>query len=334
MAYYNEENLDEPDPICENDDADTIRMDSPEFWKAVDDSDLPNFPDSPRLSESTTPSTFVRYPACREFDITRKFQDPEPSPRESENGVDSSSVIVESDSLTYEEFQSLRDPHKMRRYFDKLTAASTSWTAFQKSCPRLDKFVFQHNDNNNYLFCDEVGLSLRNNVKQRWSLREVSSPDSIPRRDYGKRGSLVRWYDDYLRWDSGNMRFELKPYHIACLPMEHVDSELELRGFPHHISSSLLLYRLTLFTGEIGEATGSQTGCPWDITDGYKSSWNIPLRHMDNLSTLSFYDYKGQARALFSGSEEAQNDAVELVNLLTSFSFPHTYDGIMAGTVA
>jgi hypothetical protein len=25
---------------------------------------------------------------------------------------------------------------------------------------------------------------------------------------------------------------------------------------------------------------------------------------------------------------------VELINLLTSFSFPHTYDGIMAGTVA
>jgi hypothetical protein len=25
---------------------------------------------------------------------------------------------------------------------------------------------------------------------------------------------------------------------------------------------------------------------------------------------------------------------VELINLLTSFRFPHTYDGIMAGTVA
>jgi hypothetical protein len=25
---------------------------------------------------------------------------------------------------------------------------------------------------------------------------------------------------------------------------------------------------------------------------------------------------------------------VELINLLTSFNFPHTYDGIMAGTVA
>jgi len=333
MAYCKEENLDEPGPTCENDDADTIQMDSPQFWEIVENLDLPVVPDKVRLSESTNPSTFIKYPACQDFDITRNFQDPEPSPRQSENGFDSSSVIVESECLTYEEFQSLQDPHKMR-YFDKLTAASTSWTAFEKSCPRLDKFVFQHYDNDNYLFCDELGISLQDNVKQRWSLREVSSPDSVPRREYGKRGSLVRWYDNYLRWSSANMRFELKPYHITLLPIEKMDSELELRGFLYHISSSLLLYRLTLLTGEIGEATGSQTGCPWDITDGYKSSWNIPLRHMDSVSTLRFYDYKGQARALFSGSEEAQNDAVDLINLLTSFSFPHTYDCIMAGTVA
>lgn len=321
------------DSSCESEDADTIQMDSFEFRNAVHNLDPPAIPDSVRLSESTTPSTFLKYPACRDFDITRHCQDRESNARQSENGLDSNSVIAESDPLTYKTFESLQPLHKMR-YFDKLTAASTSWTAFEKSCPRLDKFVFQHYDNNNYLFCDEFGLSLQDNVKQRWSLRELSSPDSVPRPEYGKRGSLVRWYDDYLRWNSANMRFELKPYHIALLPFENVDSELELRGFLYHISSSLLLYRLTLLTGEIREATGSQTGCPWDSTDGYKSSWNISLHHIDSVSTLRFYDYKGQARALFYGSEGDQNDAVELINLLTSYGFTHTYDGIMAGTVA
>jgi hypothetical protein len=49
MAYYNEENLDEHDSSCESDD-DTIQMDSPEFWNAVDNLDLPAIPDSVRLS--------------------------------------------------------------------------------------------------------------------------------------------------------------------------------------------------------------------------------------------------------------------------------------------
>ncbi|CAI7611683.1 unnamed protein product [Penicillium pancosmium] len=305
MAYYNEENLDEHDSSCESDD-DTIQMDSPEFWNAVDNLDLPAIPDNPSSNA-----------------------------RQSEDGFDGNSVTVESESLTYEDFQSLQDPHKMR-YFDKLTVASTSWAAFEKSCPRLDKFVLQHYDNNNYLSCDKFGRSLQHNVKQRWSSSEAPSPDSASRQEYGNTGSLVHWYDDDLRWDSANMRYELKRYRSPPihLPIDKVISEFRLRGFLHHISSSLLLYRLTILTGELGETTDSQTGCPWDMTDGYKSSWDIPLRHMDSVSTLRFYDYKGQARAFFCGSEEAQNDAVELINLLTSFSFPHTYDGIMAGTVA
>ena len=196
--------------------------------------------------------------------------------------------------------------------------------------------MFQHYDNNNYLSCDEPGLSIQDNIKQRWRIREALSPNSTSRHEYGKTGSLLCWYDDYLRWNSANMRFELKPCRFSPIHflIEKVDSEFRLRGFLYHISSSLLLYRLTILTGELGETTDSQAGCPWEITDGYKSSWDIPLRHIDSVSTLRFYDYKGQARACFYGSEEAQNDAVELINLLTSFSFPYTYDGIMARTVA
>ncbi|KAJ5100968.1 hypothetical protein N7456_007020 [Penicillium angulare] len=211
MPYYNEENLDESDPICEIDDAKTIQMDSPEFWKAVHNFDLPAIPDTVKLSESTSPTTFTRYSACRDFDITRLFQDPEFNARQSENGSNDNSVIVESEFLTYEAFESLQDSHKMR-YFDKLTAASTSWALFEKSCPRLDKFVFQHYDNNNYLSWNELSLSLQDNVKQRWSLSETPSPNLASRHEYGNTGSLVHWYDDELRWDSANMRYELKRY--------------------------------------------------------------------------------------------------------------------------
>jgi hypothetical protein len=257
MAYYNEENLDEHDSSCESDD-DTIPMDSPGFWKAVDNFDLPAIPDSVRLSESTTSSTFIKYPACRAFDITRLSQDSSSNARQNEDGSDDNSVIVESESLTYEAFESLKDARKMQ-YFDKLTAASTSWAAFEKSCPRLDKFVFQHYDNNNYLPCEEIGLSQQDDVKKRWSLRETPSPDSASRYEYEKMGSVLHWYDDYLRWNSANMRFELKPYGFSSIrfPIEKVDSEFRLHGFSYHISSSLLLYRLTILTGELGETTDS-----------------------------------------------------------------------------
>ncbi|KAJ5267262.1 hypothetical protein N7478_010070 [Penicillium angulare] len=182
MPYYNEENLDEPDPVCENDDAKTIQMDSPEFWKA-----------------------------CETFRIN------ESNARQSENGFDSNPLIVESDTLTYKAFESLQASHKMR-YFDILRAASTSWAAFEKSCPRLDKFVFQHYDNNNYLSWDGLSLSLQDNVKQRWSLSEAPSPVSASTHEDGNTGSLVHWYDDDLRWDSANMRDELKPYRSPPPP--------------------------------------------------------------------------------------------------------------------
>jgi hypothetical protein len=134
MAYHNEINLDEHDSSCKSDDADTIRMDSPEFQNAVDNFDLPAIPDSVRLSESTTSSTLTRYAACRDFDITCLCQDRESNARQSENGFDNNWVIVESDPLTYKAFGSLQASQKMR-YFDKLTAASTSWALFEKRVP-------------------------------------------------------------------------------------------------------------------------------------------------------------------------------------------------------
>ena len=43
---------------------------------------------------------------------------------------------------------------------------------------------------------------------------------------------------------------------------------------------------------------------------------------------------KGGARAVFDGLKKSQADALEFVNVLTGFKFPHTYDRVMAGTVA
>ena len=37
---------------------------------------------------------------------------------------------------------------------------------------------------------------------------------------------------------------------------------------------------------------------------------------------------------MFSGLKEAEGDALELINFVTYFKFPHTYDRVISGTVA
>lgn len=103
-----------------------------------------------------------------------------------------------------------------------------------------------------------------------------------------------------------------------------VERSIRQRGFYNHISSPLLLYRLNILAGELKEVT----------SDHYKNSWDMTFHHLDGASTLRLWDSKGRARAVFSGLKEAQGDALEFINFLTRFKFPHTYYGVISGTVA
>lgn len=92
----------------------------------------------------------------------------------------------------------------------------------------------------------------------------------------------------------------------------------------NQISSQLLFYRLAATFGMP----------PLVETDGYKSCWDISLQYCDDSSTLEFYDYKGSASVRFFGSDNASEDALKLVNFLVGMECSHTYDGIVAGTIA
>lgn len=54
---------------------------------------------------------------------------------------------------------------------------------------------------------------------------------------------------------------------------------------------------------------------------------------MDVVSTLRLWDSKGGVRAVFNGLKKSQDDGLEFINSLTRFKFPHTYDGVIVGTV-
>jgi hypothetical protein len=61
---------------------------------------------------------------------------------------------------------------------------------------------------------------------------------------------------------------------------------------------------------------------------------DMTFHHTDNISALRLWDSKGGARAVFSGLKKSQDNALGFVNFLTAFKFPHTYDSVIAGTVA
>lgn len=334
MANHQPKRSEKFDPIEDGDDSDTIRMGSSKFWDAMGS---PAVSHDFKISDSTLSSTYINYPACLEFNITRLVKDRESTCKSSPHGSGNGPETIASALLTYEEFESLRDSDKLQ-YFDKMTVALARWVNFEKSCPRIDEFVLRHYDNNNRLLSDEVSLSVEENIKQKWGLPNGPSIDLVLRRPCRIGSNLVRWSDNDLRWNSADMRFDLKSYCVSHLhaPLEQDDFErwLHQYGFFYHITSSQLLYRLNILASKLGDATGDDDKCPWNMTDEYKCSWDISIQHTDNVSTLRFWDSKGRARAQFSGLGETQVDALELINFVTGFGFFHTYDNLIAGTVA
>jgi hypothetical protein len=164
-------------------------------------------------------------------------------------------------------------------------------------------------------------------LKQKWSLSK--QPLVIPRSGNArpKLSEQTRWYDTNLQWSSVKSKFEFelaqeRQRRYRCIP-DDIDKVLRQYGLCYYISSSLLWYRLTIFTEEFENA----------MTDYYKTSWDVTFYNMDGVSTLRLWDSKGGARAVFNGLKKSQDDALEFVNFLTRFNFPHTYDGVIAGTV-
>lgn len=189
--------------------------------------------------------------------------------------------------------------------------------------------IFQHYTVNNRLSPaeQEAAYSLQEHIERRWSLSKIPSPEPEARHAPRNMSEQTRWYDDDLRWNSVDSRFEFEhtqgpqPSHQS---LDDFEKSIHQRGFYKHISSALLLYRLVILAGELKEAE----------SDHYKSSWDITFHHLGSAGTLRLWDSKGRARAVFSGLKEAEGDALELINCVTRFKFPHTYDGVISGTVA
>lgn len=98
------------------------------------------------------------------------------------------------------------------------------------------------------------------------------------------------------------------------------------RGLSYQISSQLLLYRLTATFGMP----------PPRETDRYKSCWDCAIKFDDDDddSVGRIMDWKGTISLSFEGTITASKEFVKLINYIVGYKCLHSYDGIVAGTVA
>ena len=163
------------------------------------------------------------------------------------------------------------------------------------------------------------GYALRDAFRNQWSYY----PDEYTQ--LPENGPQTRDDCPTVNWHTYSIGSDSKD---SCLALGTTSTNPGLNSFSHSlfdkISSQLLLYRvMTTFDMP-----------PPIETDGYKSAWHVDLFHQDGISTLALSDNKGAPSTRFSGTSGASVDALGLLNFLTGMNCPHTYDGIVAGTMA
>lgn len=148
-------------------------------------------------------------------------------------------------------------------------------------------------------------------------------------------------YMDGLRvvWDCGRQDQDRRPRIVdTTVPFPFNDGSMldrhlrDLVESSRIMSSSLLLYRLC---------------CLWPVhvnthLDRYKCVWEVRLWHVDSGLPLCFDEHKGACRVMpmlprgktVDDFPTYRSDVLELVELLYGDCCPHTYDGVLAGSIA
>ncbi|KAJ5993176.1 hypothetical protein N7451_008900 [Penicillium sp. IBT 35674x] len=217
---------------------------------------------------------------------------------------------------SFEDFQRLPELDQMIYFKQNFEAL--------RSIPRINLMVLQNYHEGDRLDEDELEATdqLQEELKNKWSFVRPDRKGLARRR----QGECVKWGDENLWWNPSTQEFEMEDAQKSDQRhlLEHFESTLREYGFLYHITSSLLIYRLILFMGSSQSIE----------TDGYKSCWEVRFYHTDGCTFLRLWDNKGRPRVSFYGLKESQNDALEFLNLLTTYKFPHTFDGTIAGAVA
>jgi hypothetical protein len=247
--------------------------------------------------------------------------------------MESLEQILRSDSAD-SDFASL-EPRMQQLLFSKLRTENArlleveeKWCQLTWPCPRTDTQIYlgfptiepggeedERNDSNK-----------KATFRNRWSYPIGDSDEKKNDGGEGRGPEISRnisWESADLIADSPDSELRLYSNHSDGLDLLYLLKKRD-NGFRSRVSSQLLLYRLIVTFGMPPPKEG----------DGYKSCWEVDLRHCDGASVLNFWDYKGSPSVGFDGTAEASADALKLLNFLVGESCRHTYDGIVAGRAA
>ena len=195
---------------------------------------------------------------------------------------------------------------KLRAEVVRLHGIEQSWSFYKRDCPRADRQLYTWAGRDR-LGEDEEDEKLQ--FQEKWSY-------TADTQESGRRYTI-----DWSAWDlavedptSDQSRLVLKK-----------DRKLNFdASFTRTISSQLLYYRITAVFGMM----------PQSVSDEYKCCWTTDLWWEGGKGRLGLDEHKGAAGAFFHGTEEGSVEALKLLNFLVGDKIPHSYDGILAGTIA
>ncbi|MCJ1309052.1 hypothetical protein MMC25_002707 [Agyrium rufum] len=222
---------------------------------------------------------------------------------------------------------------KLRTEMHRLYQIEDSWSVMKQWCSLADSFLYtraarkripepdcyEGQEGEDVRVDSQNGHNLISEFPKAWSYASESDADD---RSFDRS-------DDHVHWGAFDLMYKLPDSDLRVVSR----AEQTQAGYTFHdenglfynrISSQLLQYRVTVVFGMI----------PQDESDGYKCQWLAELIYKDGKSRLRLDEHKGSANVHFTGTAEASTEAVRFLNFLTGNNIPHTYDGILAGTVA
>ena len=207
---------------------------------------------------------------------------------------------------------------KLRAEVIRLQEVEQSWSFYIKDCPHADRQLYTCAARER-LGDGEEDEKLQ--FQEKWSYAEDTEED--------ERLDITSW------WSAWDLRVEDLTSNRSRLVLRNRKSKTssdafrllqseDSARFTDSISSQLLYYRLTAVFGMM----------PHSVSDEYKCCWTTDLFCEGGKGRLCLNEHKGAAEVHFYGTEDGSIEALQLLNFLVGNKVPHSYDGILAGTVA
>ncbi|KAH8691797.1 hypothetical protein BGW36DRAFT_431049 [Talaromyces proteolyticus] len=165
-------------------------------------------------------------------------------------------TVFRGTTFTLEMFDSLSKPARENQ-FRYMQETLSKYEYLSKSLPRVDMMLFEQAEDRLSKDEQERAADQMNDIHEKWKFERL-----VGQQENKQYRVIISWDDDRLHWMPEESLFR------TCGKL----CGWETHGLYLHISSQLLMFRLTLLFGMP----------PVENTVGYKVGWDIRILHLDN----------------------------------------------------